>query len=100
LEHIMKIGQFDTNLTNATAAKTERKPGPADNVGGVEPSAKVQLSSVSTLKAEGADEASFDAAKVERIANAIREGRFEVNAGAIADKLIANAQELLGRSSR
>jgi len=100
LEHIMKIGQFDTNLTSATAAKTERKPGAADAAGGVEPSAKVQLSSVSTLKAEGADEASFDAAKVERIANAIREGRFEVNAGAIANKLIANAQELLGRSSR
>ena len=96
----MKIGQFDTNLTSATAAKTERKPGTADSAGGVEPSAKVQLTSVSTLKAEGAEEASFDAAKVERIANAIREGRFEVNAGAIADKLIANAQELLGRSSR
>lgn len=96
----MKIGQFDTNLTSAAAAKAERKPGTAESVGGVEPSAKVQLSSVSTLKAEGAEEASFDAAKVERIANAIREGRFEVNAGAIADKLIANAQELLGRSSR
>jgi len=96
----MKIGQFDTNLTSANASKTERKSGTGDSVGGVEPSAKVQLSTVSALKAEGADEASFDAAKVERIATAIREGRFEVNAGAIADKLIANAQELLGRTSR
>lgn len=96
----MKIGQFDTSLTSANAAKAERKPSTGDSVGGVEPSAKVQLSSVSGLKAEGAEEASFDAAKVERIANAIREGRFQVDAGAIADKLIANAQELLVRTSR
>jgi negative regulator of flagellin synthesis FlgM len=33
---------------------------------------------------------------VQRIARATREGRFNVNAEAIADKLIANAQELLG----
>lgn len=96
----MKIGQFDTNLTSANAAKAERKPGTGDNVGGVEPSAKVQLSTASGLKTEGADEASFDTAKVERITNAIREGRFQVDAGAIADKLIANAQELLVRTSR
>jgi negative regulator of flagellin synthesis FlgM len=95
----MKIGQFDTSLTSATASKTERKPGAADS-GGVEPSAKVQLSTTGTVKTEGVDEASFDAAKVERIAAAIREGRFQVDAGAIADKLIANAQELLGRTSR
>jgi len=43
------------------------------------------------------DDASFDKAKVERISAAIRDGRFQVDAGAIADKLIANAQELLGR---
>ena len=96
----MKIGQFDTNLTSANASRTERKPGTGDGAAGVEPSAKVQLSTVGTLKADGADEASFDAAKVERIATAIREGRFQVDAGAIADKLIANAQELLGRTSR
>ena len=40
----------------------------------------------------------FDAEKVQRIAQAIREGRFTVNPEAIADKMIANAQELLGRT--
>ena len=44
----------------------------------------------------GADPA-FDTAKVERIAQAIRDGKFTVNAEAIADKLIVNAEELLGR---
>ncbi|MGZ5271972.1 MAG: flagellar biosynthesis anti-sigma factor FlgM, partial [Ramlibacter sp.] len=38
----------------------------------------------------------FDSAKVEAIRTAIREGRFTVNAGAIADQLIADATALLG----
>ena len=38
----------------------------------------------------------FDAAKVDAIRQAIREGRFTVNAGAIADRLIADAAALLG----
>ena len=46
--------------------------------------------------AAGAGEGVFDAAKVQRIGDAIRNGQFKVNPDAIADKLIANAQELLG----
>jgi negative regulator of flagellin synthesis FlgM len=41
----------------------------------------------------------FDADKVARMAQAIRDGKFEVNADAIADKLIANTQELLRKYS-
>ena len=41
---------------------------------------------------------SFDAAKVARIAQAIREGRYVVDADAIADKLIANAEAMLSRN--
>ena len=44
--------------------------------------------------------ADFDAEKVLRIAQAIRDGRFTVDAHAIADKLIANAREILGGGSR
>lgn len=39
-----------------------------------------------------------DAAKVEAIKDAIREGRFQVNAEAVADKLIESVRELVGRS--
>ncbi|KZE30043.1 FlgM family anti-sigma-28 factor [Crenobacter luteus] len=42
-------------------------------------------------------EPGFDAAKVDAIKQAIAEGRFEIDAGAIADKLIDSARELLGR---
>ncbi len=50
---------------------------------------------------EGVQAASpeFDAGKVERISDAIAQGQFTVNAEAIADKLLANAQELLSRPS-
>jgi negative regulator of flagellin synthesis FlgM len=96
----MKIGHLDTNLTNANATRPDRKVSSGEAVGGLEPSAKVELSSAAGTSLEGPDEASFDQAKVDRIASAIREGRFQVDAGAIADKLITNAQELLTRSNR
>ena len=53
----------------------------------------------STAKSLGDGNAEFDAAKVERVSNAIRDGKYQVNAEAIADKLISNAQELLSRGS-
>jgi negative regulator of flagellin synthesis FlgM len=57
----------------------------------------VELSSTVTQLAAGGSEGVFDVEKVQRISDAIRDGKFEVNPGAIADKLIANAQELLGK---
>lgn len=93
----MKIGQLDNKAALAPLA-TERKtvttPG-----SGPEASAKVQLSPSASLLSTAAGETSFDQAKVDRITQAIREGRFTVDAEAIADRLIANAEELLGRTS-
>jgi negative regulator of flagellin synthesis FlgM len=40
----------------------------------------------------------FDAEKVARIASAIDNGSFKIDAGAIADKLIANATEVLNNN--
>lgn len=54
---------------------------------------------IAEVAAQGVD-GSFDADKVERIASAIAQGRFEIDPEAIADKLISNAQELLGKASR
>jgi negative regulator of flagellin synthesis FlgM len=94
----MKIGHLENK--SVTPAVSERKTGaagtPAADAKGVEPSAKVELSSTVAQLAAGGNEGVFDADKVQRISDAIRDGKFVVNHEAIADKLITNAQELLG----
>lgn len=97
----MKIGSVETKPV--TTAPAERKaPTSAQAPGAAEASAQVELSPTAssilgTASTDGGTDPTFDSAKVERIAEAIRNGQFKVNAEAIADKLIVNATELLGR---
>jgi negative regulator of flagellin synthesis FlgM len=94
----MKVGSFDSNnkpiapAGGQAAAPASDKPAAA--AARPEASATVALSPAASLLVNDGN-ASFDAAKVSRIAAAIRDGKFEVNAEAIADKLIANAKEML-----
>lgn len=92
----MKIGPIDNSkpITPAGTPATPRDVAATQGAAKPEASAKVELSSAAALLV-GEHNADFDAEKVARIAQAIREGKFEINAEAIADKLIANAQELL-----
>lgn len=60
----------------------------------------VALSSTAASLLAGASTPEFDAAKVERMKQAIADGSFTVNADVIADKLIANAQEMLAAVKR
>ena len=91
----MKIGSVDSKPVSTTPA--ERKPNAAPAAGKAEASAQVDLSAAASVLTEQGSDPAFDTAKVERIAQAIRDGKFTVNAEAIADKLIINAEELLGR---
>lgn len=69
----------------------------AANTAAVPPSTKVALSpEASTLVSAEADP-SFDAAKVERMAAAMRNGTYQINPEKIADKLLTNASELFSR---
>jgi len=106
----MKIGHpADTTsvalaqATGQTAAADAAKPqgtAPATPASTPDASAKVKLSSTAaTLLSTGAS-AEFDAEKVARISKAIEDGTFKVNPEAVADKLIANAQELLSQKPR
>ena len=91
----MKIGHIE-NKAAATPAVTERKAAATPAAGAVaEPSAKVELSTAVSQLASG--ESVFDADKVKRVSDAIRDGKFVIDPEAIADKLISNAQELLGK---
>ncbi len=92
----MKIGPIDTKPTAPAAGGTGRK-GRCEGAAAGEPSAKVELSS-NALGVEAAA-ADFNDAKVQRIAQAMRDGSYKIDAEAIADKLIANAAELLGKGT-
>lgn len=97
----MKIGPLESKPA-ATPVATERKAGSAAAEAAAAasgPSARVALSPAASALSAGVADPTFDAAKVERLAQAIRDGKFEVNAEVIADKLITNAQELLARNS-
>lgn len=88
--------------TAATTSSTTTAAGTA-NVAGAkkapEASTKIELSSTATALLAGVpDDGSFDVQKVGRITQAITDGKYTVNAEAIADKLIANAQEVLSRA--
>ena len=61
---------------------------------------EVQLSVASSQLSATDDGQSFDAARVSEIKQAITEGRFTINAGAIADRLINSAQELIASQSQ
>jgi negative regulator of flagellin synthesis FlgM len=82
----MKIGPLEINPRVAPVAG--ERPGTANR--------QVELSAAAMMMGEEAS-ADFDAEKVQRIALALREGRFRADAEAIAEKLIANAQRLLRR---
>lgn len=84
------------------AAAAAGRPAAAGTSSGVkkspEASTQIELSSTATKLLSGvSEEGSFDVQKVGRITQAITDGKFTVNAEVIADKLIANAQEVLSR---
>lgn len=103
----MKIGNNPEKVgpTSAERVASTKLNGPAKGGKGqaAETSTQVELSTtVSGLQgrvtAEG--EGDFDAQKVDRIAQSIASGQFKINAEVIADKLISNAQDVLGKGSR
>ena len=104
----MKIGNSQESAAAAAAVNTEKpkmKAGQSAGSGLVgspkqpapEASAQLELSSTAASLMASTDEGSFDVEKVNRISQAISEGKFTINPDAIADKLISNAQELLSR---
>lgn len=88
-----------TQKNKPGSSNAAKAPAAAAQNSAPEASAQLALSSTATHLLQGADSASsdsFDAEKVARITQAIADGKFTVNADAVADKLLANAQDVLG----
>ena len=98
----MKIGSFDKSVPLPPVAGERKTATPAGSNVPAAPasSATVDISPEASALASAQGDGSFDAEKVERIGQSIQNGTFKVNPEAIADKLIANAQELLARTYR
>jgi negative regulator of flagellin synthesis FlgM len=100
----MKIGTISSTVAT-TAIDNDRRTVRQDSTTSSvttalddDSSTQVDLSPEATMLSHASQDPSFDSAKVERIAQAIRDGSFSINPGAIADKLLSNAQEVLDRS--
>jgi len=102
LEKRMKIGDPDgkSPLTPFGRVRPQPCAGKAEGNAVPTPSAEVELSDSAAKLPTGGAVPQFDAAKVSRIAQAISDGTYKINAEVIADKLIASAQELLGKVTR
>lgn len=92
-EHLASVSALSTDRATAGSAKKTSSGTQSSE------SATVALSSTAAqLRDSGALDGPFDAEKVQRIAQAIKDGTFQINPDKIADKLISNAQELLNGS--
>lgn len=95
----MKIDNSVKNVGTAVSAGNTRQR--ADSVSAPEsspaPSAQVQISALSSRAL--ADAPVTNPARIAEIKQAIAEGRFSVNAEKIADGLLDNVRQLLGKSA-
>lgn len=108
----MKIGQTSDNTipvgTKATSApaKGGQNAAAASSAGAAKgaPDAGVAVTVSSLARSMGAsnrgEAADVDMKKVIAVRTAIEQGTYTVNAEAIADKLLSNAQEMLDRTRR
>lgn len=95
----MKIDSSLKPVAQGTVGSSRAKSGAASTKGAAEGSSEVKLSAASTQLAGASTGAPVDGARIAEIKLAISEGRFSVNAEAIADSLISSARDLL-RSQR
>lgn len=107
----MKIGQPSELPALVTQAKTSASPkadanatatsqsGAASSVRSAGVSVTVSTAARALEKSDRGEGADVDAQKVSSVRSAIQQGTYVVNPEAIADKLLANAQEMLRRTS-
>ena len=94
----MKIGSPEGRIAPlATTAAQPRGEARPSQSAAVEAGVEVRLSTAAQAPAAGATAPDYDVEKVARITRAIAEGRYTVDAGAMADRLIDHTRERLGK---
>jgi negative regulator of flagellin synthesis FlgM len=102
-ETIVKISQIrdGAQIARADALESGGKTAAKTSTGVSVTTEKLSISELSSrlsdLETRLSDPAPFDLAKVEGIKQAIREGKLEINAGKIADRLLESVKDLLGK---
>ncbi len=96
----MKIGpSFDSKRVSALVPNKTDAARPSPSSTPATPAAAVRLSELSTrladLEARLSGTEAFDQKRIDEIKQAITDGRFSVNSGAVADKLIEHVREML-----
>jgi negative regulator of flagellin synthesis FlgM len=93
--------KIEGNIKSVTSSAVQQEPGhagkePAADVAAAPVSTNVSLSShLQLIEKSFADTPVVDAARVAELKQAISEGRFKVNADAVADRLIDTVKELI-----
>ncbi|TFZ08371.1 flagellar biosynthesis anti-sigma factor FlgM [Ramlibacter humi] len=95
----MKIGSTHDLTPAAPAAGSSRPAAPVAPLSATPAVDTADVSPAGAALVRAAGGSDFDQAKVDAVRKAISEGRFTVNAGAIADQLISDATALLSPRS-
>ena len=98
----MKIPSSLNTPAAGTGSVSDRPAAAKPAADGAQPvaSGNVRLSELSAQLVSGVPGPDFDHAKVEAIKQAIADGKLQVNADAVADRLIANALALQNQASK
>lgn len=91
----MKIDNTTKPVASSNVSETRGRGKAAASAQPSASDANVRLSGLSAQLQSSGDTPAFDAARVSQIKQAIAEGNFQINAGAIADRLISSARELI-----
>ena len=92
-----KAKQTNTQIQTAQVAQANKAESKSEaKTSGVQVSISKQAQALD--RAQEAGDSDIDMAKVEAVRSQIQQGTYQVNPEAIADKLLANAQEMLQRT--
>jgi len=87
-----KLGRSSNRSTSSTGSSTVTGTTGADSISFSDLSSKLQ-----ELEKSLSTSGEFDAGRVESIKQAIRDGKFLIDSGVVADKLLQSVQELFGK---